>query len=65
MLYFSCDVCDVGFPRNTNLKIHYRSKQHQRKAAVALVNKLEVVEEFNDVEEEIAFADIIIDEICI
>lgn len=63
MLYFSCDVCDVGFPRNTNLKIHYRSKQHQKKAAVALGNKLDVIEEFNDVEEEIVFTDTIIDEL--
>lgn len=63
MLYFSCDVCDVGFPRNTNLKIHYRSKQHQKKAAVAFGNKLDVIEEFNDVEEEIVFTDTIIDEL--
>lgn len=63
MLYFSCDVCDVGFPRNTNLKIHYRSKQHQKKAAIALTNKLSVLKPFNGVEEEIDFAEAIIAEL--
>lgn len=63
MLHFRCDVCDVGFPRNTNLKIHYRSKQHQKKAATALKNKLDIAEEIND--EEFDFADSIIEELYV
>ncbi|XP_017868046.1 PREDICTED: zinc finger protein 62 homolog [Drosophila arizonae] len=35
---YRCDICNVGFPRKTNLKIHYRSKQHQTRANVALDN---------------------------
>ncbi|KAH8409778.1 hypothetical protein KR222_007138, partial [Zaprionus bogoriensis] len=37
---YRCDLCHVAFPRNTNLKIHFRSKQHQRRTAEVLDNKL-------------------------
>ncbi|TDG49520.1 hypothetical protein AWZ03_004011 [Drosophila navojoa] len=35
---YRCEICNVGFPRKTNLKIHYRSKQHQTNAANAVLD---------------------------
>ncbi|ALC45745.1 CG17801, partial [Drosophila busckii] len=33
---YRCDLCNVAFPRNPGLKIHLRTKQHQKRAAEAL-----------------------------
>ncbi|XP_062126963.1 transcription factor Ouib-like isoform X2 [Drosophila sulfurigaster albostrigata] len=61
---YRCEVCNVAFPRNTNLKLHYRSKQHQKKAAQVQC------EDFDDLEEDIIveqddleFAESIIEEL--
>ncbi|XP_070063517.1 zinc finger protein 239-like [Drosophila virilis] len=48
-----CEICNVGFPRNTNLKIHYRSKQHQKRAAEALDKQFNIIEAISDVETDI------------
>lgn len=42
-IYFplSCEVCKVSFTRNSNLKTHYRSRQHQNKL-IAMSAKSEI-----------------------
>ncbi|XP_023035972.1 transcription factor Ouib-like [Drosophila willistoni] len=34
-----CEICNIGFPRSTNLKLHFRSKTHQKKANAASVDQ--------------------------
>jgi len=57
-MYFSCDICNVAFPRNTNLKLHYRSKQHQKRAGEVF----NVIDEITE-EDEIEFAESISEEL--
>lgn len=38
---FHCEVCKVSFTRNSNLKTHYRSRQHQNKL-IAMSAKSEI-----------------------
>jgi len=65
----------VAFPRNTNLKIHYRSKTHKKKAAeladsdasslartAVQSDPLEMTEEFTE-EDQLKFAESIIEEL--
>jgi len=58
----------VAFPRNTNLKIHYRSKTHKRKAAELADSDaihgdpLEMTEELTE-EDELKFAESVIEEL--
>ncbi|EDV98587.1 myoneurin [Drosophila grimshawi] len=59
---FLCEICNVAFPRKTNLKLHYRSKQHQRRAADMLGTKCDIIEEIPDEATEMDIADLIVEE---
>ncbi|XP_034484985.1 transcription factor Ouib-like isoform X3 [Drosophila innubila] len=59
---YRCDICNVGFPRNTNLKLHYRSKQHQKRAGEVFDNPNNVIEDIAE-EDEIEFSESNIEEL--
>ncbi|XP_034486512.1 transcription factor Ouib-like [Drosophila innubila] len=42
---YKCDLCNVAFPRKPGLRIHCRTKQHQKRESEALNSQLNIVNE--------------------
>lgn len=58
--YFSCDLCNVAFPRKPGLRIHCRTKQHQKRASEALNGQIDDIKEIAISDNTIVFPDSII-----
>lgn len=53
----------MAFPRNPGLRIHFRTKQHQKRASEALNSQLNVINEMSVADETIVFPGSIIEDI--
>ncbi|XP_034486513.1 zinc finger and SCAN domain-containing protein 31-like [Drosophila innubila] len=59
---YRCELCNVGFPRRPGLRIHCRTKQHQKRESEALISQLNVVNEITIPAGSIVFPGSIIEE---
>lgn len=63
LFIFSCDLCNVAFPRNPGLRIHFRTKQHQKRASEALNSQLNVINDMTVPDDSIVFPGSIIEDL--
>ncbi|KAM8703756.1 hypothetical protein ACLKA7_008394 [Drosophila subpalustris] len=59
---YRCDLCNVGFPRRPALRIHCRTKLHQKRESEALNSQVTVINEITIPNGSIVFTDSIIEE---
>ncbi|XP_017872062.1 PREDICTED: transcription factor Ouib-like [Drosophila arizonae] len=57
---YRCDLCNVAFPRKPGLRIHCRTKQHQKRASEALNGQINDIKEVAISDNTIVFPDSII-----
>ncbi|XP_064550431.1 zinc finger protein 98-like [Drosophila montana] len=60
---YRCELCNVAFPRKPGLRIHCRTKQHQKRASEALNSQLDGIKDIAVPEGTIVFPDSIIVEL--
>ncbi|KAL7728392.1 hypothetical protein ACLKA6_005156 [Drosophila palustris] len=58
---YRCDLCNVAFPRKPGLRIHCRTKQHQKRESEALNCQLNAVNEITIPDGSIVFPGTIIE----
>ncbi|XP_017967672.1 zinc finger protein 674-like [Drosophila navojoa] len=57
---YRCDLCNVAFPRKPGLRIHCRTKQHQKRASEAVNGQIDGIKEIAISDNTIVFPDSII-----
>ncbi|XP_032294844.1 transcription factor Ouib-like [Drosophila virilis] len=60
---YRCELCNVAFPRKPGLRIHCRTKQHQKRASEALNSQLDGIKDIAVPDGTIVFPDSIIVEL--
>jgi len=53
----------VGFPRRPGLRIHFRTKQHQKRASEAQNSQPIIIDEVVNPDESVVFSDSVIEEL--